>query len=86
MFGVAERCPSDRSLYRPTEHGIAFVKGEATVAAAVEIYNNEALAFDTDRVDFQLSLRNRFDLAELLSAQLTDVAKWERLLSSGSGD
>lgn len=90
LFGTAERgrwdgtskIDSGSFWYRPTDLGRLFVTGAGTVPRSVEVYANEALAFDTDRVDILAALRERFSLDDLLEAALSDGPKWDALIKA----
>jgi hypothetical protein len=60
----------NNGYWRLTSRGIAFVRGDISVASHVYLYDGHALSFSDDHVTIRDSLKNKFDYDSLLEGNL----------------
>jgi len=74
FWGLIEQAPnnliSKRSsgLWRATEKGIAFARGQIQVPSHIFVFDNQPEGFSDTLTDIQTALGERFDYRELMSA------------------
>lgn len=56
---------TSNGLYRITEKGLEFLKGQMQVPASVLIYNNKFIGFGTKQTTFHEALKKKFNINEL---------------------
>lgn len=72
-FGLLESAPNDNQskktsgLWRLTEDGVDFVRGDITIPQYVMIYNDEVLGFSENDVFIKDSLGDKFDYQQLMN-------------------
>lgn len=54
-------------IWRITDKGVAFIKGEISVPEKALIYNNKLLGFTENQVTIQDCLKDKFNYSELMS-------------------
>lgn len=67
-WGLVEREPESRGLYRPTEAGVAFVRGELAVPSHLSIYNNRRVGQSRKLITIRAAFGRSFDYDELMRA------------------
>jgi len=65
-WGLIEKKAGASGVYRVSDEGIAFLRGQITVPKVASIYNNRALSFSEEHTDIHAALGDKFDLHELL--------------------
>lgn len=77
-FGLIERKPNDDSakktsgFWRPTEKGIAFLRGKLRVPSHVYLYNDRCFGFTSELVFIEDVFRSKFDYQELIRGRFDD--------------
>jgi hypothetical protein len=72
-WGLVESMPSkdpsrkSSGVWRPTELGIAFARGEVTVARHAHLYNNQLHRFSDEQTTIREALGDHFNYEELMS-------------------
>ena len=56
---------TSNGLYKITDKGLEFLKGNMLVPASVLIYNNKFIGFGTKEIDFKGALNKKFNINEL---------------------
>lgn len=71
-WGLLEEKPKAKGLYKVTEKGTQFAKGESKAPKAIRMYNGKFLGFEEGQVTIQECLGDTYDYDKLMAGDYLD--------------